>query len=143
MAVSHALYGHADGERVYYGGAYAVKTARDLVSALAELSAGVEDRHYYLERGLVHLGMLVYRHASAVVRYVYGIVFSYYNVYVLAVAGQSLVHGVVDYLIDKVVQTPAAGGPYVHSGPFPYRIKALKDLYLFGVILAVFLCDIL
>ena len=142
LAVPHAFHGHVLGKRIYYRGAYAVQTAGDLVSAFSELAACVQDRHDDLQCGFMHLGVFVYRHAAAVVRYVYGIVFFYGYVDVLAIAGQSLVHGVVYDLVDQVVKAPAAGGTDVHAGTFSDRFQTLQDLYLFGIILSVFLGDI-
>ncbi len=44
-----------------------------------------------------------------------------------AVAGQRLVDGVVDHLVDEVVQPGLAGGADVHGGADAHRLQALED----------------
>ena len=52
----------------------------------------------------------------------------------VAVAGQGFVDGVVDHLVDQVVQTPVTGGPDVHARPHAYRLEAFEDLDIAGVV---------
>src|ERR1700730_8035427 len=42
-------------------------------------------------------------------------------------AGQRLVHGVVDNLLDQVMQAPLAGRAYIHAGALANRLQPLKD----------------
>ena len=44
-----------------------------------------------------------------------------------AVAGQGLVHRVVDHLVDEVVQPGLAGGADVHGGPDADRLQPFED----------------
>jgi hypothetical protein len=44
-----------------------------------------------------------------------------------AVSGQRLVDGVVDDLVDQVVEAPDAGGPDVHPGAPADGLQPLKD----------------
>ena len=45
----------------------------------------------------------------------------------VGVAGQRLVDGVVDDLVDQVVQAALAGRADVHARPLAYRLEALED----------------
>ena len=48
------------------------------------------------------------------------------------VAGDGLVHGVVQHLGEQVVQGPLIGAADVHAWTLADRLKALKDLYVGG-----------
>ncbi len=89
-------------------GAHAVEAGGGLVGALVELGARAHGGHHHLEGGLAGLGMHVHGDAAAVVAHEDGVVHIDLNNHHLAVAGQVLVHGVVDQLVNEVVQ--AAGG---------------------------------
>ena len=45
----------------------------------------------------------------------------------VAVAGQGFVDGVVDDLVDEVVQAPLTGGTDVHAGTLPDRFEPFED----------------
>jgi hypothetical protein len=51
---------------------------------------------------------------------------------VRAVAGERLVHRVVDDLVDEVVQAARAGRADVHARPLAHGLQALQDLDLTG-----------
>jgi hypothetical protein len=52
----------------------------------------------------------------------------------IGVAAHGLVDGVVDYLVEEVMQAPGIGGTDVHPGPSPDCLKSLQDLDLFGAV---------
>ncbi len=114
---------------VHHRHAHAVQTAGDLVGVLVEFPARVQLGHDDLGRGdafaLVHIGrntapVVAHRHrAVGVEHYRHGIV----------VAGQRLVDGVVDDLVDHVVEArPVVGIADVHAGAFANGFKAFQDL---------------
>jgi hypothetical protein len=51
-----------------------------------------------------------------------------------AEARQGLVYGVVDNLVDKVVEAPVIRGADIHSGTASDRLQTLQNLDGFGVI---------
>ncbi len=53
---------------------------------------------------------------------------------VVAVAGERLVDGVVDDLVDEVVQAAHAGGPDVHAGALADGLETLEDGDVLGVV---------
>ncbi len=50
------------------------------------------------------------------------------------VTGQGLVDGVVDHLVDEVVQTPLTGGADVHAGALANRVQTLENRDRAGVV---------
>ena len=127
-------------ERVDHGHADAVQAARHLVGvvvlALAELAAGVQLRHHHLGRrdalALVDAG----RDAAAVVAHGAGAVGVERDDDLVGEAGQRLVDGVVDDLVDHVVQAGAVVGVAdVHAGALAHRVQALQHLDGLGPVL--------
>jgi hypothetical protein len=49
------------------------------------------------------------------------------DLYAIGLAGQRLVDGVVDDLVDEVVKAPDAGRADVHAGALADRLQALED----------------
>ena len=82
-----------------------MQSARNLVGALVELTAGVEHCHHNLERGLVEFGVLVHGNTEAVVLNRYGVVLIYSHVDVGAVACHGLIDGVIHRLVNEVVES--------------------------------------
>ena len=115
--------------------AHAVETAGDRVPLAAELAAGVEGGHHRLHGRLASSGMDVYGDAPAVVLNLHGAVRldGYGNA--VAVAGHGLVHCVVDYLVDQVVEAPVVRAPDVHPGAAAHGLHTLQDLYVLGCII--------
>ena len=110
----------------------AVQAARDLVGLVVELAAGVEHGHDDFGRRLLLLLVHLDRDAAAVVDDRDRIVDVDEDFDVLAVAGQGLVDGVVDDLIDEVMEPFGAGAPDVHRRPFSDRFQPFEDLDAFG-----------
>ncbi len=117
----------------------AVQPARDLVAAaVTELAAGVQ-------HGQDHLGrrtLLLLHHrdgdAAAVVGHGDRAVGMDGDDYVIGLAGQRLVDGVVDDLIDEVVKAPDAGRADVHAGALADCLEALEDGDVRGVVSGLF-----
>src|SRR5690606_13462806 len=87
------------------GDADAVKTTGDGVSAATELSAGVQDRHHDLDGRLLLLLVDVDRNTAAVVGDSESAVLADEHPDVVAVPGERFIDGVVDDLVDEVVET--------------------------------------
>ena len=131
------------GEGVHHAGAHAVQAAGDLVSAAAELAAGVQHGVHDLQRGLARLALDVHGDAAAVVRHADHVPRLDGDLDVVAVAGEGLVDGVIDDLVHQVVQSAGAGGADVHAGAEAHGLQPLEHLYLAGVVfLCYFLIDI-
>ena len=119
---------------VDHAGAHAVEAAGDLITAAAELAAGVEDGIYHLQGGLAGLGLDVHRDAAAVVGDGDGVAVVNGDPDLGTVAGQGLVNGVVHDLIDQVVEAAGGGRADIHTRPLPHRLQALQDLDLRRVV---------
>ena len=138
VAVAADLDVEALGERVDDGDADAVQAAGDLVAAaVAELAAGVEDGEDDLERGPALLLHHRDGDAAAVVDDRDRVVGVDRDVDAAAVAGQRLVDGVVDDLVDEVVQAADARRADVHAGALADRLETLEDGDVLGVVAAL------
>ena len=118
------------GQGVDHGGAHAVQAAGDLVTAAAELTAGVQDRKDDLQSGASGLGLDIHGDAASVVPDRDRVAGVDRDHDVIAVAGQGLVDGIVHDLIDQMVQTGLRGGADVHAGTLANRLQTLQDLDL-------------
>jgi hypothetical protein len=122
-------------QRIHHRDADAVQTAGDLVAtAVAELAAGVQDRENDLDSRALLLLHDPHGDARAVVDDRDRVIGMERDVDPRCAAGQRLVHGVVDHLIDEVVQAAHAGGADVHAGPLANRLEPLEDRDVLGVV---------
>ena len=123
-------------QRVDHRDADAVQAAGDLVGVLVEFSAGVELGHDDLGGRDAFALVDVGRDAAAVVAHGAGAVGIERDHHLLGEAGQRLVDGVVDDLVDHVVQAGAVVGVAdIHARPLAHGVEALEDLDRFGVVI--------
>ena len=123
-------------KRVDHRDADAVQAAGDLVGVLVEFSAGMQlghddfgGRHAF---ALVDVG----RNAAAVVAHRAGTVGIEGDRDFLGEAAERLVDGVVDDLVDHVVQARAViGVADIHARPLAHGIEALEHLDRFRVVI--------
>ena len=122
------------GQRVHAAHADAVQSARDLVAVRIELAAGVQLRHHHLRRRDAFLGVNVDRNAAAVVHDRDRIVDvnRYFNLG--RMTSQRLVNGVVDHLVDQVVQPGFAGRTDVHGRTKPNGLESFEHFDTAGIV---------
>ena len=141
-AVGGDLQVEALGEGVDDRDADAVQAAGDLVAAaVPELAAGVEDGEDDLGRGALLFLHDPDRDAAAVVVDRAAVVRMQDDPDAVAVAGERLVDGVVDDLVDEVMETPRTGRADVHAGTFADRFQSLEDGDVGGAVGGVGLRD--
>ena len=122
-------------QRVDHRDADAVQAAGHLVGVLVEFSAGVELGHDDLGRRDAFALVDVGRDAAAVVAHGARAVGIERHHDLGGVAGQRLVDGVVDDLVDHVVQAGAViGVADIHARPLAHGVEALEDLDRFGAV---------
>ena len=105
-----------------------MQAARDLVAALVELTARMENRKHDFECRFTLLFVVVGRDAAAVVAYGDGVVLVDRHVDVGAIARQRLVDRVVDHLVDQMVQALLAYVADIHGGALAHRLKPFENL---------------
>ena len=120
------------GQGVDAGDADAVQTAGDLVGVLVEFAPRVQDGHDHLQGGLAFLGVHFRGDAPAVVAYGDAVVRVDDHPDGIAMAGQGLVDGVVDHLVDQVVQALDGNVADVHGRALAHGFQALEDLDVGG-----------
>ena len=100
----------------------------------------MQDGHDNLEGTLVEFLMFVDRNTTTVILNRNGVVFVDGHLDVLAIACHCLVDGVVDGLVNQVVESFFADVANVHGRTFPYCFQPFEDLDVTGgVIILVFL----
>src|SRR6266540_1834274 len=105
----------------------AVQPGRDLVTALAELAAGMKLCQDDREGGQALVLHDVDRDAGAPVPDRDRIVGVKGHLDTIVSARHCLVDGIVDHLVNEVVEAPRTGRADVHARPFPDRVEPLKD----------------
>src|SRR5690606_8971891 len=107
-----------------------VQTARHRVPAAAELSTRVQNRQHDLDRGLLLLLVLINRNAAAVVEHADAAIREHRDVDRVAVPRESLIHRVIDNLVDEVVETSRTRRPDVHTRSLANRFEPFENLDL-------------
>jgi hypothetical protein len=121
-------------KRVRHRDAHAVQAAGDVIDALAgfrELAARVQHAEGDFHRGLLLLRVHVHRDAAALVLDLDRAVLEHAHGDALAVAGERLVHRVVDRLLHDV---QGMHGVRVHPRHAPHGLQALEGLNGGGVV---------
>ena len=93
------------GKGVYYRGSDAVQAAGNLISASAELTAGVQHGKYHRNSRNSQLVMYSYRNAAPVVSHFNYIAGKNFNVNIGTIPRKSLVNSVIHNLVNKMVKT--------------------------------------
>ena len=128
LLVAPDLHLEALGEGVDHRDAHPVKSPRDLVGPLVELASGVELREHHLGRVHPdHGGVGAHGNPATVVDHRHRVVDVDGDPNLGAVARERLVHGVVDHLVDEVVQARLSGAADVHGGADAYGLEPLQD----------------
>src|SRR6266545_2342308 len=108
--------------------AHSMEAARHLVGRVLELASGVKHGQHHLRRRLARLLVRVHRYAAAIVAHRAGAVRVQDDLDAVAIAPHRLVHGVVDDLVDQVMQAIGARVADIHGGPLPDSFEAFEDL---------------
>jgi hypothetical protein len=117
------------GERVGDRDADAMQPARGLVDLGIEFAAGVQCAHDDFERGLLgKFRMRVDRDAAAVIGHADEAVGLHLDLDEGRMAGQGLVHGVVDHLGEQMMQRLLIGPADIHAGPAAHRLEPFEHL---------------
>ena len=104
-----------------------MQAAGDRVGLAVELAARVQRGQHDLDGGPLLHRVLVHRDAAAVVGHPDAAVGEQRDLDLVAVSRQRLVDGVVDNLLDQVVQSAFARRADVHARALANRLQALED----------------
>ena len=117
----------------------AVKTACYLISsASAELTACMENSINNGSRRNALFRVDACGYASSVINYPDNIPGKDINYYLGTIACKCFVDSVVNYLVNKVMQTLWSCGTDIHTGSYTDRFKTFQYLYLIFVVVVAF-----
>ena len=129
LAAARDLDLHALRERVRDRDADAMQAARGLVNLRVEFAARVQRAHDHFERGFFReLGMRIDRHAAPVVDHGDEAVGRHAHVDPVGVAGERLVHRIVDHLGEQMMQRLLVGAADIHAGAAAHRLEPFQHL---------------
>ena len=124
---------HALGQRVRHRHADAVQAARGLIDLGVEFAAGMQRAHDHFERRFVlEFRMRVDRDAAAIVGDGHKTVRLHLDIDPVGVAGERLVHGIVDHFGEQVMQRLFVGAADIHARAAAHRLEPFQDLDVFG-----------
>ena len=123
------------GQRIDHGDADAVQAARGLIDLGIEFATGMQRAHDDFERGFLgEFRVRIDRDAAAVVGDGQEAVSRQFDVDEGCVAGDGLVHRIVDHLGEQVVQRLLVGAADIHARTPAHRLQPLQHLDMAGVI---------
>ena len=123
------------GQRIHDRNADAVQAARHLVTAVAELSAGMKNGENDLGRGqILVLRVDSDRNTTAVVDHFDPAVGPDLDIDAVAMPSHRLIHSVVHNLPHEVVEAGGTCGPDVHPRTFANRFQAFENLDVCGAV---------
>ena len=129
LAAARDLDLHALGQRVRHRDADAVQAARGLVDLGVEFAARVQRAHDDFERGFFRkLRMRIDRDAAPVVGHGHEAVGGQLHVDPVGMAGERLVHRVVDHLGEQMMQRLLVGAADIHAGAASHRLEPFEHL---------------
>jgi hypothetical protein len=127
----------ASGESVDDRATDTVKSTGHGVTAAAELSPGVENSEDNLNRRLTLCGVNIDGNSSTIVNDTNSAVLQNGYLDVVAIPCEGFINGVIDDLIDQVVQSAGTGRTDIHSGTFAYGFETFENLNLACTVAAV------
>ncbi len=137
LGVEPAVARHLDDERrrqcVHHRNPDAMQAARNLVGVATELAARVQRGENHFERRLVRiLRMRVHRNATPVVAHRHRAIGQQFHVDDARMAGNRLVHRVVEDFGHQMVHRTLVGAADIHARTTAHRLQPLKNLDVLG-----------
>lgn len=120
--------------RVHAFGSHTVESPGILVGSLAKFSPRVQVGQNQFNRGYLEFGMNIDWDAASVVSYGAGPICVESHLHGIAVAGQVLVDGVVQDLVDTVVESALIWVSDIHARTLANGLESLKFIDLRGIV---------
>ena len=139
-AVARDLHLQPLGQRVDHRTADAVQAAGRRIDLAAELAARMQGGEDHFQRAeILEFRMRIDRDAAAVVAHGQPVVRLQRHLDEAGMAGDRLVHCVVEHFGGQVVQRRLVGAADIHAGPAADRLQPLQDLDVLGGVVATLL----
>ena len=133
LAVARHLDDQLVAQRIHHRDADTVQAARGRVDLAVELAAGMQRREDDLQRRLVlELGVRVDRDAAPIVADQDAVALEHFEIDRVGVAGDGLVHGIVEHLGHKMMHGPFIGAADIHAGALADGFQPFQHLDVTG-----------
>ena len=136
LAVFFDLDFHASAQSVDTGNTNSMKTAGDLITAIAKFTASVQDGHNNFNGRFADL-MHFNRNPAPIIDDGDAVIFSDFNKDMVTVTGQGLIDRVIDDFINQMMEPTGTDTADIHAWPFANGFEALQDLDLLCPIFTV------
>lgn len=113
-----------------------MKTAGDLITAIAKFTASVQDGHNNFNGRFADL-MHFNRNPAPIIDNGDAVIFSDFNKDMVTVTGQGLIDRVIDDFINQMMEPTGTDTADIHAWPFANGFEALQDLDLLCPIFTV------
>ena len=115
-------------QRIHTTHTHAMQATRHFVGSFVEFTAGMEHGHHHFKRRFVELFVHIHRNTATIVAHRHGVVGVDAHFYLVAIACQCFVDGVVHHFRYQVVHTLDVGVTNIHCRTFAHCLKAFEHL---------------
>ena len=111
-----------------------MKTSGHLIGSFVELTSGMKDGQHYFQGAFVFFLVHIHGDTASVVDHAYRVVLVDCHFDMRAEARKSLVDGVVNNFIDKMMKSFGADVADIHCRAFAHGFQSLEDLDITGAV---------
>ena len=135
LLVARNLNHQFGGKRVHHRNANTMQAARSRIGFVGKLTAGMERRHDDFKGTLFGVfGVRVDWNAAAIIGNADPIAGHEFDLDSVGMAGDRLIHGVIEQFGHQMVERTLIGAANIHAGPPADGFKALQNLNIVGCI---------
>ena len=127
------------GKSIYNRSPYSVKSSGYFISSASEFSAGMKysKDNFYSRNACLMINSN--RNPPPIVSYCNGIIFIDFHINTVTESCQCFIYGIINNLIDKMMQSSCRCASDIHTGPFSYSLKSFQYLNFICTILMLYL----
>ncbi len=140
LSIAVDVHNHVLTEGVHATHTHTVQTAGHFIAAFVEFAASMQHRHHHLQGRTMLLFVHVHGNTAAIILNSDAVIFVDAYIYLVAVACQSLVDGVVHHLVYQMVQTAEIHVTNIHGGTHAHGFQTLQNGDITRTVFVLLLC---